>query len=231
MSNAQQNNYYQILGLTQSATDRQIGAAYRALAIKHHPDTSHEDTESNAEFKRITEAYDVLSDPDQRRRYDLVTRKRKGRMYRVPRGSQVAQKESLFRNLPIGVSDFWHGIIGEVMEIGAYPVYRTQSPTGRSPPTLIEGELPVTPEEAKNGSTVQVTLTTREQCSHCSRRAEEQDGVCCMCDGSGFVAQRQSISVTLPDGIADGSYLPLTGMSDYSNSIDIQLRVRIQPSW
>jgi DnaJ-class molecular chaperone len=229
MSNAQHKNYYQILGLTQSATDRQIGAAYRALAIKHHPDTSHEDIESNAEFKRITEAYDVLSDPDKRRRYDLVTRKWKSGRPR-PRGSPVSQKESLSRN-PIFVSDFWHGIVGAVMEVGAYQVYRTQSRTGRSPPSIIEGELPVTPEEAKNGSTVQLTLTTREQCSSCSGRAEEQGGERCMCDGSGFVAQRQSILVTLPDGIADGSYLLLRGMSDYSKGIDIQLRVRIQPSW
>jgi DnaJ-class molecular chaperone len=232
MSNAQQKNYYQILGLPQSATDRQIGAAYRALAIKHHPDSSHEDTESDAEFKQIAEAYDVLSDPDKRRRYDLVTRKPKsGRTSRVPRGSQVSQEESLYRNDPIGIPDFWHGIIGDLTGVGTDPVYRTKSPTGRSPPGLIEGELPVTPEEAKNGSTVLLTVTTREQCSCCSGCADEQGEVCRMCDGGRFVAQRQSISVTLPDGIADGSYLHLRGVSGNSKMYDVQLRVRIQPSW
>jgi DnaJ-class molecular chaperone len=149
----------------------------------------------------------------------------------VPRGFQVSQEESLYHIDPIGISDFWHGIIGNLTGVGADPVYQSKSPTGRSPPAVIEAELPVTPEEAKNGSTVRLTLTIRQQCPRCSGWAEDQGGVCCVCDGSGFVAQRRSISVTLPSEIADGSCLHLRGVSSYSKMYDVRMRVRIQPSW
>ncbi len=63
-------DYYKILGIEKSASDTQIKAAYRKLALKYHPDRNQGDKAAEAEFKKVSEAYAVLSDPPKRKQYD-----------------------------------------------------------------------------------------------------------------------------------------------------------------
>jgi molecular chaperone DnaJ len=63
-------DYYVVLGVTKNASDAEIKKAYRALAMKHHPDRNPGDKKAEALFKEATEAYEVLSDKDKRARYD-----------------------------------------------------------------------------------------------------------------------------------------------------------------
>lgn len=63
-------DYYKILGLTQAATPAEVKKAYRALALRHHPDRNPGDPTAAARFIEITEAYETLADPERRRAYD-----------------------------------------------------------------------------------------------------------------------------------------------------------------
>src|SRR6185295_10177723 len=65
-------DYYKILGVARTATDKEIKAAYRKLARKYHPDVNKGDAKMEARFKEINEANEVLSDPEKRRRYDSL---------------------------------------------------------------------------------------------------------------------------------------------------------------
>ncbi len=65
-------DYYKILGVAKTATEKEIKAAYRKLARKHHPDVNQGNKGAEARFKEINEANDVLSDPEKRRRYDQL---------------------------------------------------------------------------------------------------------------------------------------------------------------
>lgn len=65
-------DYYQILGVDRSATDKDIKSAYRKLAREHHPDANKGSQTAEEKFKEITEAYEVLKDPEKRRRYDTL---------------------------------------------------------------------------------------------------------------------------------------------------------------
>src|SRR3954463_6896517 len=63
-------DYYEVLGIARTASEQEIKSAYRRLAVKYHPDKNPGDAEAEEKFKEAAEAYQVLSDPDQRRRYD-----------------------------------------------------------------------------------------------------------------------------------------------------------------
>src|SRR6266700_4416080 len=65
-------DYYKILGVAKGATEKEIKAAYRKLARKHHPDMNQGNPKAEARFKEIGEAYEVLSDPEKRKRYDQL---------------------------------------------------------------------------------------------------------------------------------------------------------------
>ena len=67
---AEKRDYYEVLGLTKGASEEEIKSAYRKLAMKYHPDKNPGDKEAEEKFKEINEAFSVLSDPDQKSKYD-----------------------------------------------------------------------------------------------------------------------------------------------------------------
>lgn len=99
---ASAKDYYRILGVAETATAEEVKKAYRRLARTHHPDRNQGDRASEERFKEIQEAYDVLSDPKERKRYDMARRnpfgpahaegfetQAGGRFYRAPDGTYV----------------------------------------------------------------------------------------------------------------------------------------------
>ena len=71
---ADKRDYYEVLGVSKTASDSELKSAYRKLAKKYHPDVNPGDKEAEAKFKEATEAYSVLSDAEKRRQYDQFGR-------------------------------------------------------------------------------------------------------------------------------------------------------------
>jgi curved DNA-binding protein len=88
-------DYYKILGVDKTASEKDIKNAYRKLARKHHPDLNPNDPEANKKFQQLNEANEVLSDPDKRKKYDQYGENwQHGEAYEQARQQQARQQQS-----------------------------------------------------------------------------------------------------------------------------------------
>jgi DnaJ-class molecular chaperone len=149
-------DYYSELGVPRDADEKQIKQAYRRLARKHHPDLNPDDKGAEDRFKKVNEAYEVLSDPDSRKKYD-----RYGANWRdVERmGSAAGGYEPPFTwtgRTHRGAGGFGGQSVDFDDLLGSSPFGR-----GRTAPARLETSVTVSLEEAMAGTTRTVTITTR----------------------------------------------------------------------
>jgi len=109
-------DYYKILGVSKNATDKEIKAAYRKLARKYHPDLNPDDKEAEIKFKEINEANEVLSDPENRAKYDKYGKDWKhGEEFEKARREQQRQHSQQYSRESFGdhdYSDFFESMFG-----------------------------------------------------------------------------------------------------------------------
>ncbi len=156
-----EKDYYQVLGLTSSATDKEITRAYRKLAKELHPDTN---PGSEERFKEVSVAYDVLGDAEKRKEYDEVRR--------------LGPAGAGFGGFPGGGFGGAHvGDLGDLGDLfgGLFGGRRTRAQRGAD----VETALHLSFRDAVNGVTTTVNLPSNEACHTCAGRGAAP--------GSGFV--------------------------------------------
>jgi molecular chaperone DnaJ len=223
-------DYYEILGVEKSATDAEIKKAYRRLAQRWHPDVNKDD-EAALKFKEINEAYQVLSDPERRQRYDLFgTVGSEGAPGGFPGGFAdifdaffgAAAAGAGRRGRPAAGSDlrydlrisFEEAILGAEKEI-EYPVLarcETCSGSGAKP-----GTQPITCPQCNGRGEVRgvrqtmlgqmINVTT---CPRCKGDGKIVETPCDTCRGEGRVERRRTLQVTIPPGIDEGHQIRLS---------------------
>ncbi len=229
-------DYYQTLGVAKTASDKELKQAYRKLARKHHPDVNPGDKSAEARFKEINEAYEVLGDPDKRRKYDEL-----GANWR-----QYEQAQQQGQGFP-GGNPFGGGAPGGGawnINMGGPGGYRTMSEEemhelfGNEDPfsdffrTFFGGGGPREggrPRQgraprAQNGRDIEheVELTLEEAYHGATRRVSIKQG-----------GHARSVDVRIPVGVKDGSRVRAAGEGESGGnggaSGDLYLRVRLRP--
>jgi len=224
-------DYYEILGVPRTASDKEISKAYRKLAQKYHPDVSKEKG-AEEKFKQIAEAYAVLKDPEKRRKYDaLGPNWHAGEDFTPPPGWQEFHFEfpggaSESRRTGFGAGDFGGGfsdffsmLFGEE-GLGRFGFGRRGAqPEARSWFTQTrpqEADITISLEEAYRGASKSIVLQTVEHGA-----------------GRNFQPVSKRYEVKIPAGVTEGSRIRLAGQGGVPpgghEPEDLFLRVHIAP--
>ena len=227
-------DYYEVLGVSRTATAGDIKKAYRKLARKYHPDVNRDDKTAEEKFKDIREAYDVLSDPEKRQRYDqLGANWKAGAEFTPPprwAGGRVDGDDGgdLFGagRGPDGFSDFFSTLFGARRgpRTGAGFAMRGQD---------VEATIELSLEEAHHGATRTITLHTTAVCPTCNGSGVQEKHPCTTCRGARVVTRPKTLAVTIPAGVRHGSVIRLAGQGEpgtgQAPAGDLLLHVQLKP--
>ncbi|MCI5550181.1 MAG: molecular chaperone DnaJ [Clostridiales bacterium] len=171
-------DYYEVLGVAKTATDDEIKKAYRTLAKKYHPDLNGGDKDCEAKFKEVNEAYEVLSDPQKRARYDQFG-------HEDPRAGGAGGGYGDFTGgFGGGFDDIFSAFFGGGFGGGG------QRARGPQRGDDLRYDLTITFEEAAFGCEKEISVTRDENCEECGgtgARKGTQPTQCPTCHGTGQV--------------------------------------------
>ena len=215
-------DYYEVLGVSRGASEKEIKSAYRKLARQHHPDlqgTEAKKKSSEDRFKEINEAYEVLSDPKKRKKYDeLGAQWKDGMDFSPPPGRGTRDwtwTGTGAEDLGGGFSDFFESLFG-----GRGGPFRGRDTSWESAGSRqsagkaadLEAEIELSLEDITRGGSRRVTLMAHDQ------------------NGN---ARPKELDVTLPLGLRNGDRIRLKGQGAPSRGSgrpgDLFLRIRLKP--
>jgi molecular chaperone DnaJ len=225
----QKRDYYEVLGVERTVAPQELKSAYRKVALQFHPDRNQGDKEAEDKFKEASEAYEVLSDPEKRSKYDRF-------------GHQGNTFDGGFSSA--NINDIFGDIFGEIFGGG-----RQRGRGGRARGSDLRYNLEISFEEAAFGVEVKVKIPRPKKCEPCqgsgskdgqvrtcgtcggtgelrftqgffavSRPCTQCGGVgkqitdpCTKCRGSGRTESESELSVKIPGGVDTGTRVRLGG--------------------
>lgn len=250
-------DFYEVLGVSRTASNDEIKKAYRRLAMKHHPDRNKDDEKAEGKFKEVKEAYEALSDVDKRAAYDQFGHEG---LRRGSGGGGGFGAE--------GFSDIFGDVFGDIFGGGGGRRGRSQMFRGAD----LGYELRLELERAVSGDSVTIDVPTQVSCDTCdgSGAAKGSEPVPCTtcngagqvrvqqgffsiqqtcpacrgagtvisdpckkCSGRGRTAKTKKLSVKVPAGVDDGDRIRLTGEGEAGRNGgpagDLYVEIRVNP--
>ncbi len=233
-------DYYEVLGIDRNATDADIKKAYRTLAKKYHPDLNPGDKEAERKFKEVNEAYEVLSNPEKKSRYDQF-----GHAGTDPNGfggfgsggfgaggfedifdmffggtgfgsstrRRGPQKGADLRvDIELKFEEAVFGIDKEI-EVIRREQCHTCGGTGAKPGTDVRtcGNCNGTGQVQYTQNTPLGRFVNVKTCDRCHGEGKIIDSPCTTCRGTGQEQRKRIIQINIPAGVDNGSVLPLRG--------------------
>src|SRR5579859_2081319 len=221
-------DYYKILGVTKKSAGDEVKKAYRKLARKYHPDVNPGDKAAEQRFKEINEAYEVLSDPEKRQKYDTLgpnwqeqfgpATSARPRTYTYRSGGGARGSNIPYDiDDPTGFSDFFETLFGRRGTATGTRPNPGPSPRAtaqdilRQPGENIEQPVEVTLQDAYAGTTKTFVVQAPETCATCGGTGEKGSRLCPTCGGIGTTTRTKRLEVRIPPGVDTGSRVRVAG--------------------
>lgn len=229
-------DYYEILGVSKTASDGEIKASYRKLAIKFHPDKNPGDSEAEEKFKECAEAYSVLSDPQKRASYDRFGHQGVGAgaggfdpgftniedifdlfgfgdMFGGGRGGgrtrSSAQRGSDLRyDLQISLED---AAAGKEEKLKIPRLERCEECSGKGTEKGTEPETCITCQGSGQTRFQQGFFSVMRTCGNCGGKGQIIKHPCKTCRGAGRIEKEKKLEIKIPAGVETGSRLRVNG--------------------
>ena len=245
-------DYYDVLGLPRDADPTEIKRAYRALALRYHPDQNRDDKQAEEKFKEVSEAYTVLSDPEKRARYDRLGHLGLSRDAAGidPLAVDLEAMKSLFTNL---FGDLIGGRKGKgrdlryTLEISLAEAAHGANKTIRFP---VRADCPTCQGSGARGGEAGMKV-----CATCTGKGDVKTGKgifslsrtctvcqgvgkvvvdpCSECRGAGLTEQQREYTVSIPPGTEDGSARRISGQGEPGRrgggAGDLNVTVKVEP--
>jgi molecular chaperone DnaJ len=235
---ASKRDYYEVLGVKRDASDREIAAAYRKLAVKYHPDSNPGDADAVEKFKEAAEAYEILSDSQKRARYDQFGHAGTDQyahqfhdvedifeafgdifseMFGGPRrgggGRRVRRGADVRVDVTLTLEEAAKGVVKNV-EFPRSKACQTCKGSGSKPGS----QRAVCRQCGGRGQLVQSAGILRVQttCPSCQGAGSVITEACFDCRGRGYLQERAKLDVTIPAGVDNGMRVRLTGYGEPS---------------
>ena len=224
---AEKRDYYEVLGVSKTATDDELKKAFRKLAKQYHPDLHPGDKECEEKFKEVNEAYEVLSDKDKRAKYDQFGHAGVdpnygagggagaggfggfgggGSQQRRYRGSDLRVKVKLtLKEISTGVEKKFK--LKKYVPCDQCHGTGAEGDGGSETCPTCKGSGSV----IRNQQTILGTMQTRVTCSTCGGEGKIIKNKCKKCGGDGIIYGEEVVSVKIPAGVAEGMQLSMGG--------------------
>ena len=231
-------DYYEVLSVSRDASEKEIARAYRKMAVKFHPDSNPGDDDANRKFKECAEAYEVLSDPQKRNRYDRYGHAGVdgqqfgsaddifsafseifggggvfGDIFGGGRSSRVRRGNDIRVDVTLTLEEAASGV-QKTVNFKRHQVCDTCTGTGSKP-----GSSPSTCQSCGGrGQVLQSAGILRVQttCPHCRGAGQVIVDPCNDCRGQGSTAGKVELDVAIPAGVDDGMRVRLSGEGEPS---------------
>ena len=206
MANYYNKDLYKVLDLTYEASADEIKSAYRKLARIYHPDvaTKPEDVEK---FKEIKEAYDILSNTDSRKKYDVLRGfykekiKKEFETQRKNKYEEYMKKAKANANKSESFSKTFNDALDNLFYAKKETTETKKSINGED----ISLDISISCFEAVNGTNRKVNILHTQPCPNCAGRKFINGSQCPMCKGTGTLSIQKKINVKIPKGVNKGS--------------------------
>lgn len=238
-----EKNLYEILEISASSGPHVIKAAYRRLVRKYHPDLNNGDEACAKKFKEVTEAYEILSDSEKKKNYDIlrgfyyadehtVKQKQANRAYKETQRDPRKDFSKYSGRHDFNSSRFTN-VFNDILEgfkhSSAYSTPKQPQPErGKD----VFADVTVSVHEAAIGTSRTVNILHTQKCPHCGGRKFINGAKCHICNGSGEQAVHKKLLVKIPSGVKNGSKIRIAneGNSGYNGGKngDLYLKIKVE---
>ncbi len=221
-------SYYDILGVSKDASEKEIQKAFRRLARKHHPDVNPGDNQASEKFKEVNEAYQVLSNQEARQQYD-----QRGRGWNFEEffGRGPQSFSWTFESQGGPQTRVGHGAFDDILS--SVMRSRGRSPFGETfetrPAPSVEHPIEVTLEEAYRGTKRVIEYVDQHACAVCAGSGRRGQGMCPQCGGAGGVREPRRLEVKVPAGVDTGTKVKISPSGQEGRTSAIYLVVEVKP--